>query len=717
MSQLSRRRLLQQWGAIGASAVMIPSLLQASQSDPEAGSSELGTVVVPLDGRWSFRLDPKGAGESQAEVLPGPNSGGWALITVPHTWQVSSESAQYQGVGWYKTYFEAPTTWADKTVRIEFEAVTHSATVWLNEKLIGRHLRKGYTAFSFDISAALRLGSANTLIVRVDNSFDQDMLPRGKSYDWTVDGGIIRPVSLLITPQTYIERMEIDAVPYLDVNKSDLKARVTETQLSIRAVVRNNSKDAKQVGVNYHIFFEDVRLSSMAGSATTAIPLAPGATGTLALPPTTGRMTLWHFDHPELYRVVAELECDGKPLHSCTDTFGVRKFEVRDGGFYLNGERVRLMGVERMAGSHPDYGMAEPLSWITHDHNDLKELNCVFTRVHWQQDKRVLDYCDRNGILIQEEVPAWGPDTFKGMTDEPTPEIMQNGLEHLREMIERDRNHPSLFAWGLCNEVNVQSPPAQKFIRRMAEEARKLDPHRLLTYASNSLQQTPERDVAGELDFVSWNEYYESWYGGNVDSARRNLEAIHRAFPSKPIVISEYGYCECTPERSGGDARRIEILRDHTNAYREFDFVAGAIFFDYNDYRTHIGDKGTGALKQRVHGVVDLYGNRKPSFEALRQESSPIESLQLNAEGGALKARLKIRETLPAYTLDGYTLRWINFGFGDLPMEQGATVLPRLSPGEQLTVPIHFHEMNTRRVRVDVMRPTGVSALTAWWKP
>ena len=87
-------------------------------------------------------------------------------------------------------------------------------------------------------------------------------------------------------------------------------------------------------------------------------------------------------------------------------TFGVRKLEVKGSAFYLNGEQVRLMGVERMAGSNPEFGMAEPSRWITHDHDDLKHLNCVFTRVHWPQDTRVLDYCDRHGILMQSEIPA-----------------------------------------------------------------------------------------------------------------------------------------------------------------------------------------------------------------------------------------------------------------------------------------------------------------------
>jgi len=478
--------------------------------------------------------------------------------------------------------------------------------------------------------------------------------------------------------------------------------------------VRNAGKGPQQLTFEYQVLQEGSGVALAGVERAGEVRLEPGTAQEVALTPTDLPLKLWHFDHPHLYRVVAQIRQGPKPVHSYAQTFGSRKFEVKDTAFYLNGERVWLMGVERMAGSNPQYGMAEPAAWIAHDHEDLKELNCVFTRVHWQQDRRVLDYCDRHGILFQEEIPCWGGATFEGMTNEPSAEIMQNGLEQLREMITRDGNHPCIVAWGLCNEVNGHNPVARSFIERMAEEARQYDPHRLLTYASNSLQKTPGEDAVGLLDFIEWNEYYESWYPGNPDSVRRNLQLIHEAFPQKPVVISEYGYCECTPARLGGDARRREIMRDHTQACREFDFVAGTIFFDYNDYRTHIGDKGVGPLKQRVHGVVDLYGNRKPSFEALRQEESPVESLQLAAGEGSLSAIVTTRKTLPAYTLEGYTLRWIVFGFDDLPMEESSAALPQLAPGQNTSLRLEFQEKHPTRVRVDVMRPTGFSAATAW---
>jgi len=209
------------------------------------------------------------------------------------------------------------------------------------------------------------------------------------------------------------------------------------------------------------------------------------------------------------------------------------------------------------------------------------------------------------------------------MSGEPSPEIMNNGLEQLHEMIARDRNHPCIFSWGVCNEIGGQNPPAYSFAKRMYEESKRLDPNRLVSYASNSLQKTPGKDVAGLMDYVMWNEYYETWYGGTPDDVHRNLEEIHAAFPNKPIVISEYGYCACRPDRPEGDEHRIRILEKHDSVFRDFDYMAGLIFFCYNDYRTHIGDRGTGVCKQRIHGVVDLYGNPESSWGTLRLDPLP----------------------------------------------------------------------------------------------
>jgi len=585
---------------------------------------------------------------------------------------------------------------------------SYTATIWVNGELAGEHVRKGYTAFVLDITHLLRWGSSNTIAVRVDNAFNGNMLPRGRSSDWAHDGGIYRPVQLLITAKTFVERVDIEAVP--DLASGD-------GRLTITAYLRNTSSKSSMGRASFRIIDDETGLTVLTSSDTLGFTIRAGGTQTQNFDATIPKAKLWHFDHPNLYRLNFSI-AGGQETHQRTVIFGVRKFEAKGSGFYLNGERVRLMGVERMAGSNPEFGMAEPSQWITHDHDDLKHLNCVFTRVHWPQDKRVLDCCDRHGILMQSEIPAWGYDTFAGMGAEPDADILQNALEQLREMIARDRNHPSVVVWGLCNEIGGQNPPAYQFAKHMLEEAKRLDPNRLCSYASNSLGEAPKRDAAGLMDFIETNEYFGGWAPGSQEAVAKHLDDLHAAFPGKPVVISEYGYCACTEDRPEGDEHRVEILRSHDGAIRSKDFVAGAIFFCYNDYRTHVGDRGAGALKQRVHGVVDLCGAQKASYEVLRRESSPVESLTVENHLNSFQLRLKTRHDVPAYTLRGYKLRGTSYGQGDIPIERHEVELPEITAGNETTVDLIFSQSDVPlHVTFDVLRPTGFSAFTKTWKP
>jgi beta-galactosidase len=665
------------------------------------------TESSSLDGQWLFRTDPEDAGRSNNWFAAHSRTDGWITVTVSHTWQVQTPFVEYRGVAWYQRNFDVPEPWAGSAIRIEFAAVFHTATVWVNGQLAGEHARKGYTAFTFDISHLVHAGATNSLVVRVDNSFNLHMLPRGRSSDFPHDGGIFRPVQLLITPEVFVEQLDVDALP---------DARNAKAQLAIVAHCRNNSSKTWHGHASFRVIEENTGLEVLANRNAGIFSIAPCSTHSLATSATLANPKLWHFDHPQLYRLEFLL-ADSREAHLFSTTFGVRRLEVKDGALYFNGERVRLMGLERMGGSNPEFGMAEPKSWIVHDHDDLKHLNCIFTRVHWPQDSRVLDYCDRHGILIQSEIPAWGWETFKGMATEPDADILENGIEQGREMIARDCNHPSLVIWGLCNEVGGQLPAAYQFAKRMLAEVKKLDPHRLCSYASNSLEKTPESDVAGLMDLIEMNEYVGTWSPGNLETMSKHLDAVHAAFPDKPVVISEYGYCACVPERPEDDARRIEILRSHDAIFRSKDYVAGAIFFCYNDYRSQVGFSGVGALQQNIHGVVDVFGAKKPSFEALREESSPIASLSVEQHSNVFRVQAKTRSDIPSYTLRGYRLRAIYYGVGDIPLEQQEVALPDLPPGSEAHTELALHQPGTPNyVQFDVLRPTRFSAYSLVWK-
>ena len=171
MNNQPRRDFLKQLGAAGAAAALTTPALPGAQSNAAESCSDVATAVIPLES-WAFALDPGGDGESQgwfksAKDRPSARS----EVTVPHTWQVSAATADYMGVGWYWAEFDAPAHWASRWVRIEFEAVFHTAKVWLNGQLLGEHPGRGYTAFTFDATPALRFDARNFLTVKVDNSF------------------------------------------------------------------------------------------------------------------------------------------------------------------------------------------------------------------------------------------------------------------------------------------------------------------------------------------------------------------------------------------------------------------------------------------------------------------------------------------------------------------------------------------------------------------
>ena len=699
----SRRRFL------GQSVLGVAALASAATGQPAAEFH--GTCPVTrslcLCGAWKFLTDSDDVGIKARWYSTENAEDNWQDVSVPHTWQIDPAYADYRGAAWYRRTVDALPEWRDAALRLQFDAVFHSATVWVNSQLVGEHSRKGYTSFSLDITSALRWGQPNLISVRVDNAFNDHMLPRGRSSDWAHDGGIYRPVRFLITPRTFVERIDVDAIP---------EPHNKQAAITISAHCRNTDHKAWTGSATCRIFDDDSGLM-VATAKTARLTVEANASHVLTLNTALPTPRLWSFDSPHLYRAQLEIR-SAEDGHQLETTFGVRKFGIVDGEFHLNREPVRLMGVERMAGSNPDFGMAEPAKWIEHDHNDLKLLNCVFTRVHWPQDQRVLDYCDRYGVLMQLEVPTWGPATFDKMGSQPVPEIMENGLEQLRELIQQNRNHPSVVAWGLCNEIGGQAPAAYQFARRMLEEAKRLDPSRLCSYASNSLGETPERDVAGLMDFIEVNEYFGTWQPGDAHDLDKHLDTLHATFPAKPIVLSEYGYCACTPDRPEGDQRRIDILRSHTEVFRSKSFVAGAIFFCYNDYRTHIGDRGVGALQQRVHGVVDVYGIQKSSYATLRDESSPIESLTVTNQSKIFRLSLKTRSTLPSYTLRGYTIQGVLYGQGNIPVELKVSKLPDLPPGTSQGVELVFTQPETpARARFTVLRPTRFPAYSVEWKP
>ena len=248
----TRRRFLT---VIPAAAGTASAASPASESGP---CPPRKSEIVSLNGAWRFRLD---------------RETGWHEVRVPHTWQIEPATAEYRGKAWYARTFDVPAQWRSSAVRVEFEAVFHSATVNVNGRPAGTHLRKGYTAFTLDITRFLHFGAKNEIIVEVDNSFDELMLPRGHSSDWAHDGGIYRPVQLLVTPQLYVEQADVDA-DLLPDGRAAL-------QISIYA--RNTGTSAWRGAIGIQVRDQSGSVVLANANAATA-NLSPGETRRMTLP-------------------------------------------------------------------------------------------------------------------------------------------------------------------------------------------------------------------------------------------------------------------------------------------------------------------------------------------------------------------------------------------------------------------------------------------------
>lgn len=242
-------------------------------------------------------------------------------------------------------------------------------------------------------------------------------------------------------------------------------------------------------------------------------------------------MKLWHLDQPNVYRMQVDLQdSKGNLLDSITDNFGVRTIELRDRKLVLNGEPVRLSGMARHEES-PWEGLAETTGTMRYDYDDMKNLQMTLTRpVHYPQNPYILDYCDRNGILLIPEIPMW-QFSERQMSD---PKVIELAKNMMREMIEQAYNHPSIFAWSACNESATDTPGGRAYFKTMYDFIKQLDPDRYVTYADDRIAfvDNPQENSARLADFIMWNEYFGAWHGP-TSQLPAVFERIKRNYPNQ----------------------------------------------------------------------------------------------------------------------------------------------------------------------------------------
>ncbi|HRI21974.1 MAG TPA: glycoside hydrolase family 2 TIM barrel-domain containing protein, partial [Panacibacter sp.] len=452
--------------------------------------------TIPINNDWQFVVDKNSQGipEKWFEKQLADTR----IVNLPHTWNIEEANQNHYGWGWYQKKLFIPKEWRDKNVVIQFGAINHTSYIYINGRKAGENTGDGFNKFYVRLNGQVNYGKENSITIAVNNDYGKNKVPFGSSFDWPNDGGIIRKVSLIVSDKpaaSYIYATPTLAVP---TNEGHLNIKLgfddaVNTNIKLAVTVTEENQVAKNIIFN-----------------ATVIPSWENTNAVVDL--NLPKVNPWHFDFPNLYRVDVTVLKNNKAVDKISTNVGFRELKFNNGQTFLNGERVKLMGVEWTAGSNPDFGFAEPDSQIIAMGRLMKEVNCIFSRQHFQQGDVFYDFCDRDGILVQQEVPLWGTET-------PGNDTIHNiAMRQLETMVSTLYNHPSIFSWGVGNELRARDKDIKTLIEGLLSKARALDPSRNTAYVSNTLTQgfynslSFVPDAAASGDYLMMNEYGGSWW-------------------------------------------------------------------------------------------------------------------------------------------------------------------------------------------------------------
>jgi beta-glucuronidase len=541
--------------------------------------------MIDLSGFWSIRFSDEAGLQAGFE--------GGEVIAVPASWNDQiNERRDYFGSAWYQTTFALPWGWRGQRIWVRFNSVNYLAEAWLNGERLGEH-EGGHLPFAFDITDRVR-DEGNVLVVRVDGALAPDRVPPGglagqagvtfgradfpdTNFDFFPFCGIQRPVLLFTTPPSAISDVTVVTEVEGRVGVVHVSAAQTAADGEIRLTLRGHGVDATT------------------GDATIRVENA----------------ALWSPGAPNLYQLTVELLRGGTVVDRYTLDIGIRTVRVEGDKLLLNGQPIYLTGF----GRHEDFpvigkGMLPAL--IVKDYDLLRWIGAnSFRTSHYPYSEQMVQLADQLGFLIIDETPAVGlffTEPGQARRDELC-------LQFIRELIDRDKNSPSVIMWSLANEPHTATPEARaayyggdfpvidhpshaaavKAFREQAELARALDPTRPLTIVSH---EGATEEAWRFVDVLSLNRY-NGWYSqsGQIEAGvarlSREIDLIHERYPA-PFILTEFGTDtipghHAEPPEMFSEEYQAEFLRQYLAMLASKPFVVGEHIWNMCDFKTSQG--------------------------------------------------------------------------------------------------------------------------------
>ena len=461
---------------------------------------------ILLNNDWNFRFSH--------QVQKGTE----VRVDLPHTWNaqdaLSGKIDYKRGIGNYEKNLFIRSEWKGKRLFIRFEGVNNIADVFVNRRHIGEH-RGGYGAFIFEITGKVEYGKENSILVRVNNGEQLDIMPLVGDFNFY--GGIYRDVHLLIIDETCISPLN-----YASPGVRLIQDSVSHKYAKVRAVVdlSNGGSGNREVELNVRLL-DGQRVVK---EGTKKVNLSGNAAMQQEFTFEIDQPHLWNGrQDPFLYQAEVILSRNGQMVDRVIQPLGLRFYRIDpDKGFFLNGKHLPLQGVCR----HQDRSEVGNALRPQHHEEDaalMLEMGVNAVRLaHYPQATYFYDLMDKNGIIVWAEIPFVGPGGYndKGFVDLPA--FRANGKEQLKELIRQHNNHPSICVWGVFNELTELGDNPVEYIKELNVLAHQEDPTRPTTSASNQMG-----DLNFITDAIAWNRY-DGWYGGTPADLGKWLDRMHK---------------------------------------------------------------------------------------------------------------------------------------------------------------------------------------------